>query len=225
MTPGHDMHREPASPKKGHMLPSKSRGFTLIEALIALSIILIMSAVSYLSLGPAWREARLNAAYNGTLMTMRQARQLAVDTRKTYLLTFNPAGTPAGTYMIRTNRMDAGAVGPVVNQMTLPPDIQFLNLPGIPNTVAGTPDGLGTGSKAYQFDVGVAAGVPDRVYFFPDGSARDLNNNINNGVIYLARPNDLYSSRAITLIGAAGRIRGWRLYSGKTAGIPHWSQQ
>lgn len=225
MTPGQNNNREPASPKKGHMSSSKSRGFTLLEAMIAMSIVMIVSGISFMSLRPAWQDARLNAGYNGTLMTLRQARQWAIDNRKTYLVTFNPAGTPAGTNMIQTNRMDAGAVGPVVSQMTLPPDVQFLNLPGIPNTVASTPDGLGTGSKPYQFNVGVAAGVANQVYFFPDGSARNVNNNINNGVVYLARVDDLLSSRAITLIGAAGRIRGWRLYSGQAAGVPHWSQQ
>lgn len=225
MTPRHDRSREPASPKKGHMPSKNARGFTLIEAMIVLCIILVMCGVSYYSLRPAWQDARLNAAYNGTLMTFRQARQWAVDNRKTYLVTFNPVGLPAGTNMVQTNRMDAGVVGPVVNQMTLPSDIQFLNLPGIPNTVATTPDGLGTGSKPVQFDIGVAGGTENRIYFFPDGSARDVNNNINNGVVYLARVDDLLSSRAITLIGSAGRTRGWRLYASKSAGLPHWSQQ
>jgi hypothetical protein len=158
-------------------------------------------------------------------MTLRQARQLAIDNRKTYLVTFNPVGTPAGTNMIQTNRMDAGAVGPIVNQMTLPSDIQFLNIPGIPNNSATTPDNLGTGSLPVQFDIGVAGGAQNQIYFFPDGSARDVANNINNGVVYLARANELYSSRAITLIGAAGRMRGWRLYASTSSGIPHWSQQ
>ena len=225
MTPEGDRSRDSASPEKGHMSSKDARGFTLIEAMIAVSIVLVMSAASYYSLRPAWQDARLNSAYNGTLMTLRQARQWAVDNRKTYVVTFNPAGLPVGTNQIQTNRMDGGAVGPVVNRMTLPSDIQFLNIPGIPNTVAGTPDGLGTGSKAYQFDIGVAGGVENTIYFFPDGSARDINNNINNGVVYLARANDLYTSRAITLIGAAGRIRGWRLYASQASGVPHWSQQ
>lgn len=224
MTPEPELHREPASPKKGRMPSRNSRGFTLIEALIAISIVLIMSGISYYSLRPAWQDARLNAAYNGTLMTLRQARQWAVDNRKTYLVTFNPVGTPVGVNRIQINRIDAGAVGPVVNTMTLPPDIQFLNIPGIPNTAAGTPDNLGTGSKPVQFDIGVAGGIENQIYFFPDGSARDIGNNVNNGVVYVARANDLYTSRAITLLGAAGRTRGWRLYSSST-GIPHWSQQ
>jgi hypothetical protein len=52
------------------------------------------------------------------------------------------------------------------------------------------------------------------ISFYPDGSAHDLAGNLNNGVVYIARPGDLYSSRAITLTGATGRIRGWRLAGG-----------
>jgi hypothetical protein len=62
------------------------------------------------------------------------------------------------------------------------------------------------------------------IYFQPDGSAQDANSNINNGVVYIARPGDLASSRAITLWGATGRLRGWRLYITGT-GTKAWRQQ
>ncbi|HTF44810.1 MAG TPA: hypothetical protein VK641_12960, partial [Terriglobales bacterium] len=75
-----------------------------------------------------------------------------------------------------------------------------------------TPDAFGVGTPAIDFDQGVAGGVKNTVYFYPDGSAQDSLNNINNGVIYLGRPGDLLSSRAITVWGATGRLRGWRLY-------------
>jgi hypothetical protein len=47
--------------------------------------------------------------------------------------------------------------------------------------------------------------------FWPDGSARDTNGNLNSGIVYLARTGDMNNSRAITLYGATGRVRGWRL--------------
>jgi len=43
-------------------------------------------------------------------------------------------------------------------------------------------------------------------------------------VLYLARPGNLYSSRAVTLWGITGRIRGWRLYQNGGAGA-YWRQQ
>jgi hypothetical protein len=58
----------------------------------------------------------------------------------------------------------------------------------------------------------------------PDGSAHDVNGNLNSGIVYVSRGvGDLYSSRAITLYGATGRIRGWRLLN--SGGGPKWFQQ
>ena len=46
---------------------------------------------------------------------------------------------------------------------------------------------------------------------------------LNNGVVYIARTGFIDTSRAITLWGATGRLRGWRAY--KNAGKYYWRQQ
>jgi hypothetical protein len=38
----------------------------------------------------------------------------------------------------------------------------------------------------------------------------------------MAHPGDLYSSRAITLYGLSGRLRGWRLYKNTVSGTSQW---
>ena len=63
---------------------------------------------------------------------------------------------------------------------------------------------------AIDFDQGIVAGAKNVIYFYPDGSAADVLGNVNNGVVYIARPGFIDSSRAITLWGATGRLRGWR---------------
>jgi hypothetical protein len=78
----------------------------------------------------------------------------------------------------------------------LPFDIKCQALTGIPTSPSATPDGFGTGSLALNFDIGVAGGIQNQVAFMPDGSARDTNGNFNNGVLYLARSGDVYSTRA-----------------------------
>ena len=204
------------------------QGFTLLEVLVAISVFLVVTAIGFSTLGPAIRDARINGAYNSVLEEMRQCRALAIQNRKTYLLTFNPAGLPPGIHGVQINQLNAGAVGAIYHDVpvTLPSDVHFQVLAGVPNTNAAAPDNLGAGSPAIQFDIGVAGGTLNQIYFFPDGSARDINNNVNNGIVYIARDGDLYSSHAITLFGAAGRVRGWRLYppSG-AAGAASWSQQ
>ena len=61
------------------------------------------------------------------------------------------------------------------------------------------------------------------VVFYPDGSAQDDVGNFNNGVIYINTSAYFYGSRAITVEGATGRIRGWRLVN--NAGVATWAQQ
>jgi prepilin-type N-terminal cleavage/methylation domain-containing protein len=205
----------------------RKRGFTLFEMMVAISIFMVVTAITFTSLAPAIRDARTSGSYNLVLEELRQARELAVQNRKTYLVTFNPAGLPTGFHGMQINQMNAGAVGAIYNQypVTLPSDVHFQVIPGVPNTNATTPDNMGTGGTAIQFDIGVGGGNATQIYFFPDGSARDINNNINNGIVYIARDGDLFSSRAITLFGAAGRIRGWRLYPPTGVGVNKWSQQ
>jgi hypothetical protein len=107
--------------------------------------------------------------------------------------------------------------------VTLPIDINFQTVGGLPNTPATVPDGFGSATVALDFDQGVAGAINNQVMFMPDGSAHDVNGNLNSGILYVARNGDLYSSRAVTLYGATGRIRGWRLIS--SGGTPQWIQQ
>jgi hypothetical protein len=74
-----------------------------------------------------------------------------------------------------------------------------------------------------------AGGGSSTIVFMPDGSVRDTAGgcaglgNYNSGVIYMTRAADpIYSSRAITVWGTTGRIRGWRL---NNQGGPIWVQQ
>jgi len=205
----------------------RMRGFTLLEMLVAVSVFLIVSVITFSTLAPAIKDARVNGSYSQVLEEMRTARELAIENRKTFLLTFNPAGLPVGRHGMQINQLNAGAVGAIYQQVpiVLPSDVHFQVLPGLPNTNATVPDSMGTGGTAIQFDIGVNGGAPNQIYFFPDGSARDINNNINNGIVYVARDNDVYSSRAVTLYGAAGRVRGWRLYPPAGVGNGTWSQQ
>lgn len=219
MTPWRNDKPGPASPTKGHMVSGKMRGFSLLETMVVVAVFMIAGAITFATLGPAFQQARVSTAYNTTLMILRLARQMSVDNRKTYIVNFVPPQT------MEIQRVDAGVVGPVIRTATLPQDVEFDNVSGIPTSNSLTPDNMGAGGQAIEFDIGVSGGNSTQIWFFPDGSARDINNNINNGIVYIARPGDLYSSRAITLFGAAGRVRGWRLYPPTSSGNPIWKQQ
>jgi hypothetical protein len=105
---------------------------------------------------------------------------------------------------------------------TLPSDISFAVMGGFP---ASAPDSFGGGVTAIDFGQGLGGGSLNYVCFGPDGSSKDSLGNYNSGVVYLSRTADPnpYNSRSVTVWGATGRIKGWRLY--QQAGAPIWVQQ
>jgi prepilin-type N-terminal cleavage/methylation domain-containing protein len=197
------------------MRSGRMRGFSLIELMSVVTIILIVSGVAIMGMQPALQYSRVNNAYNITLAAIRQTRDFAVGQRQQYSVTFSNAAVP------NTITITQAGNGKVLATYTLPTDVTFTALAGIP-TGAKAPDGFGV-AGAISFDQGVAGGATNAIYFMPDGSAQDVNGNLNNGVIYIARAGQLASSHAITVWGATGRLRGWRLYN-NIAGTPYWRQ-
>jgi len=199
---------------------------------MVVAIIMIMATVSFMSLQPMLKQQRVNNAYNMVLSAMRQARDNAVAQRTSYMVVMDTTTTPHTITVAPTFAAFQGARNPVTYQ--LPLDVVFDAEPGIPTANTKTPDGFGLGAAAIDFGYtgsGAGLGGQNRIYFCPDGSAQDAaggigqcSGNFNCGVVYMARRGDLYSSRAITVWGATGRIRGWRLYA-NGAGGTKWSRQ
>jgi prepilin-type N-terminal cleavage/methylation domain-containing protein len=208
------------------MNSSKTRGFSLLELMISMVIIMIMAAITAISLGPIMKQQDVNNAYNDVLTTMRRGRDQAASDMRTYVVTF----TAPATIVVQQSISASGTcqippTGNVIETMNLPSDITFHIEPGVPtsNTTAPmTPDQFGNAANPIDFDQGYTPGYTS-ICFNPDGSATDANGNINNGVVYFGRPGDLYSSRAITLWGSTSRLRGWRLYN--VSGTNTWKQQ
>ena len=210
-----------------------ARGFSLLEMMIVICVLMIMGGISFMALQPALKDARANAAFESAMMPLRVARQRAIAERKQYIVCFGIAA-PAGALTplvaptaqsVQIFRWDAGtalSAATQVTAVTMPIDINFQTIAGLPNTPVTVPDGFGSATVALDFDQGVAGAIKNQVLFMPDGSAHDVNGNLNSGILYVARNGDLYSSRAVTLYGATGRIRGWRLLN---SGGAKWIQQ
>jgi prepilin-type N-terminal cleavage/methylation domain-containing protein len=204
-------------PGKELIVKRRDRGFSLLEVLVASMIGLIATVMTFRMLLPALQSQNVTTAYNETLTTIRRARDQAAADMRVYVVTFTPPGTITVTQNTTT--------GPVLLTTVLPQDITFHVEPGLPTSPTApptTPDGFGTASNAIDFDQGVGLGGATSIYFQPDGTAMDINGNINNGVVYMGRVGDLPSSRAITLWGSTSRIRGWRYWP---APVSAWRQQ
>jgi prepilin-type N-terminal cleavage/methylation domain-containing protein len=202
------------------MFSRRMRGFSLIEMMVVVALILIVLAFSIMAIQPALKQGHLTEGYNQTLMVLRQARDTSVAQRQIYFVTLSNAVQP------NTITITQGSTGTVTATYFLPPDIAFDAEPGLPTSPVvfpATPDGFGVGTPAIDFDQGIAGGTKNVIYFYPDGSAEDVIGNVNNGVVYLAMPGFINTSRAITLWGATGRLRGWHIY--KNGAQYYWRQQ
>lgn len=198
----------------GHRRDRES-GFSLIEMLIVVAIIIVMVSITFVSMVPVMKQQRLTNAYNTTLSAMRQARDNAISQRTSYKVTFTSTTSPVvNTIKVEPTLSFGGAQSTAIYQ--LPTDVAFAAQTGLPTAA---PDGYGTGLAAIDFGYTAhATGGSQIIYFCPDGSAQDDSTgnclgNADGGVVYIARAGDLLSSRAVTLWGATGRIRGWRLYN------------
>jgi prepilin-type N-terminal cleavage/methylation domain-containing protein len=214
-------------PRKHHMPLNRQRGFSLLEMLAVVAIGFILAGMTFVAMLPILNRSHVDNAYETTMAVLRDTRHLAITQSHQYYVNFNPTGFPAGTVQVTYQPAAVGGVLPPVQQVntyTLPTDISFAVVAGFPTTA---PDGFGTGIVAIDFGQQLGGGSLNYVSFLPDGSSQDSLGNYNNGVVYLTRPADtMYSSRAITVWGATGRIRGWRLITQASAPTtPIWIQQ
>jgi prepilin-type N-terminal cleavage/methylation domain-containing protein len=208
------------------MTSKRQHGFSLLEMMIVVAIGFTLAGITFITMMPTFTKNHTDSAYETTLMVLRNTRHLAITQSHQYFVNFNPAGFPAGTIQVtyQPPAIGGGALPPVqqVSTYRLPPDITFAVRAGFP---ASSPDGFGAGVVGVDFGQGLGGGSLNYVCFMPDGTSRDNLGNYNSGVIYLSRAADptVYGSRSISVWGATGRVRGWRLY--QQAGIAKWVQQ
>jgi len=211
---------------RGH----RASGFSLIEMLTVVALVIVLASISFVSTVPLMKQQRVVNAYNTTLSAMRLARDNAVSQRTSYSVTFSTTVQP-NTITVSPTLAGGfqGAQNTVVYQ--LPTDVSFDAESALASTPA--PDGYGTGLLAIDFGYTAngTLGGQKTIYFCPDGSSQDAEGGAgacagswDGGVVYIARVGDLMSSRAVTLWGGTGRIRGWRIYT-KSGGGYQWVRQ
>jgi prepilin-type N-terminal cleavage/methylation domain-containing protein len=199
------------------MRSTKNRGFSLLELLIVVSIGMTMAGVAFMGMKPLFNQSHVDQAYDTTLSVIRTYRNQSIIQSKRYIIFFTAPRTLTVQYWGVGVPVSPAPV--TVATYILPSDIQFAVQAGFPNP---GPDNFGTGTTPFTMNNCALVGT-NCLIFYPDGSAQDDLGNFNSGVAYLSRPADLYSSRAVSIFGTTGRIRGWRLY--KVAGVNTWVQQ
>jgi Tfp pilus assembly protein FimT len=186
------------------MTKGNDKGFTLAEGILVTFLMAVALGSAMVMVNKAAASSRAEAALQTATMQLRLAREFAMDRRRVHKVTFTAPRT------VTIVRQEIGGNPDVtVSQLDLPSDTQFYRQSGM----TPTPDQFTT-TSAVDF------GGSTTVYFNPDGSAVDSTGVLVNGIVYIANPGKLETCRAVTLFGATGRVKGFRLRM--TAGSWEW---
>jgi prepilin-type N-terminal cleavage/methylation domain-containing protein len=176
---------------------TSQRGLSMIEMVVVLGIIAVGSAIAIPVTMSMVRNARGDSAVAATEAFLETVRNRAVAERRNMQLTIN-----SNNIVVQRIEVPSGTLTNV-DQFTLEQGEQFDKLSG---SLPVTPDGMASAGTA---DFRWYCGAPP-VMFTSDGSMVDSAGDVCNGIIYVARPGQLETQRAVTILGVTGLLRSWK---------------
>jgi hypothetical protein len=192
--------REQTARKHGRR-PSE-RGSTLIETAAICLILGLATGMAVIIITGILPTLHADSSLDIVVGELRQARELAMDQRQSYTVSFTPpnqiAITPTPPGLPPVNFLGQG--------------LTFTVQPGVPDT----PDGFDTTLTA------VCLGAPcgTSIIFQGDGTAvTAVAGQTVNGSVFMGIPGLTNTERAVTVMGATGHVQGYR-YNGSA-----WSTQ
>ena len=181
-------------------------GFSLVEMMLVVGIGAVLTGMAVSQIGIARPGMNGDGAMRVTLGLMNQARQIAIQQRRYVRVIFT---TPPNTIQViredTTSPTVCTTTCTVLTSAYLEGNVQF----GVVSGVVDTPDGFGINSAAFN-STPVAFGSAANVKFAPNGTLVNQDGLATNGTVFLAIPGTALSSRAVTVLGATGRVRGYR---------------
>jgi type IV fimbrial biogenesis protein FimT len=193
----------------------KARGFSLLELLIAITIMAIVISIALPQLTAARRLQRLSALPRQVLSQLRAARQQAMSQRRAVTFQYDDQKKQ----MVMIAHLETGAA--------------VLADPNYPNTVGSTQlssttltgEGITTLDISYGIPVGLPIGALGdgtsisplsaskkvNITFQPDGSVISANGQpVDSALFFYNALLPKETASAISILGSAGRVKIWR---------------
>ena len=169
-------------------------GFSLIEVGVFLLVACSVAGFALIQMQEIMPGMNANQAMYQTVAQLRHGRELAITQRRSVQLDFLEGrqirlvqnGLPNGETLLST--------------VSLSNNCGFMQFDEVDQD---TPDRFGN-SKAVDF------GNAQEYTFLTDGTLIDESGNPVNGTIFLGLPNHPEVARAVTILGATGRVRSYR---------------
>jgi prepilin-type N-terminal cleavage/methylation domain-containing protein len=183
--------------REGRRTHLQDRGFTMVEIIIVIAILLIVSGMAIIKMQPMIQQIRANAAMDQVMGQLRIGREAAISERRNIIVQF------LGNNQIQLTRVNVPAGQNVLSTLAVEPSVVFMTFPGVPDT----PDGFGNAAPVYFEGL---SGGPVGMQFQSDGTFVDGAGNLVNGTVYLGVANVSSTARAVTVLGATGRVRSYK---------------
>jgi prepilin-type N-terminal cleavage/methylation domain-containing protein len=172
------------------------RGFTLLEILIALAIISVIMGMAMLNYGSILPNFKANSAMDQLLYQLRSARERAIAHRREVRVQF------VGTNQLTITEIWLVGTAPPASTVSFEGGAQYIILPGVPDLPA--PFNFGNTAPVY---FGGLSGGPPIMKFSTTGALIDGGNTLVNGTVFMGIPGRPSTARAISILGATGRVR------------------
>jgi prepilin-type N-terminal cleavage/methylation domain-containing protein len=172
------------------------RGFSLLEILTALAIISIILAMAMLNYGNILPNFKANSAMDQLLYQLRSARERAISHRREVLVQF------VGTNQLTITEIWLVGVAPPPLTMSFEGGATYMVFGGVPDI----PAPFNFGNTAPVYFEGLSGGPPI-MKFTTNGAFIDGGNTLVNGTVFMGIPGRPSTARAISILGATGRVR------------------
>ena len=175
-------------------LERKQEGFSAIETLVVIGIISVVLAMALIKWMTILPNAKANSAMDQLLYRLRSAREQAIAHRHAVQVQF------VGTNQLTISELWSVGTPPPPTTYTFEGGATYMVFTGVPDT----PMGFGNGAAVYFENL---SGGPPIMQFNSTGAFVDGGNTFVNGTVFLGMPGVTQSARAVTVLGATGRVR------------------
>jgi len=172
------------------------RGFSLLEILTAVAVISVVLGMAMLNYGSILPNFKANSAMDQLLYQLRSARERAIAHRREVQVQF------IGTNQLQITEIWPVGTAPVDKPVSFEGGAQFIVFPSVPDI----PAPFNFGNTAPVYFEGLSGGPPI-MKFSTTGAFIDGGNTLVNGTVFMGIPGRPSTARAISILGATGRVR------------------
>jgi len=170
-----------------------------MEILVAVAIITVILGMALLNYGSILPNFKANSAMDQLLYQLRSARERAISHRREVQVEF------VGTNQLTITEIWLVGTAPPATTVSFEGGAQYMVF-GSPTAIPDLPAPFNFGNTAPVYFGGLSGGPPI-MKFSTTGALIDGGNTILNGTVFMGIPGRPSTARAISILGATGRVR------------------